>query len=376
MINPEQHILVAAALLVLVAGGVAVEHTRAGRLLPTPAVVLIATIALANLGVLPHKAAAYEQIARVVVPVGVFLLLLRADIRRIFRETGALLRLYLVGAVSSGLGILAAYWLAPVPEPAEIAAVQLANLVGGTVNVIAVAQAVDLDPSRFTAMMAGAAAVMNLYYVAIGAAAGNARLKQWLPEPPRSVAESSADSEGFDKADAAPFSLLALASMIAAAVLTFGIADVLVRQAGRPELLIVVVSGVALVVANLGAPLVARASGDRELGTLLMYVFFATLGAGVDLRQFGQEAASMAMFIALAIAIHLIMLLLAGRCLRASLSEVLVASVAGIGGPSTAAAMAASFGRRALITPGVLCGLLGFATATFAALAMFALIKA
>ena len=182
MIGAQQHILVTAVLLVLVAGAVGIERTRVGRLLPAPAVVLIATILLANVGVLPHKATAYEQLARVAVPVGVFLLLLRADIRRIFRETGVLLRLYLFGAAASVVGVLAAYALVPLVDPSRIAAVQAANLVGGTVNVIAVAHAVELDPSRFTAMMAGAAVVMNLYFVLIGAAARNGRLNRFLPE--------------------------------------------------------------------------------------------------------------------------------------------------------------------------------------------------
>jgi hypothetical protein len=57
--------------------------------------------------------------------------------------------------------------------------------------------------------------------------------------------------------------------------------------------------------------------------------------------------------------------------LRGRLAEVLVGSIAGISGPTTAAAMAASFGRRDLITPGILCGLLGFASATFVGLAAY-----
>jgi len=94
----------------------------------------------------------------------------------------------------------------------------------------------------------------------------------------------------------------------------------------------------------------------------------------VDLRQFGEEAAWAAAFITLAVTIHLLVLFAIGRWLRASLPEVLIASIAGIGGPSTAAAMAASFGRRALITPGVLCGLLGFAAATFVGLTLYAVL--
>src|SRR5690606_22649358 len=125
---------------------------------------------------------------RLAVPVGVFLLLLRADLRRIFRETGSLLGLYLVGTLGSVLGILVAWAVLPVPEPAQIAGIQLANLVGGTVNVVAVAHAVGMDASRFTAMMAGAAVVMNLYMVMVGAAHGSRYVQRLLPERDRSAA--------------------------------------------------------------------------------------------------------------------------------------------------------------------------------------------
>lgn len=164
--------------------------------------------------------------------------------------------------------------------------------------------------------------------------------------------------------------------MLAAAVGAYVAASAAADIVARPELIVVFVSLMALAVANLAAGAVAQIAGDRELGTPLMYLFFASLGAGVDLRTFGGEAVRIAVFIRLAITVHLAVLLLAGRLLKASLAEVLVASLAGVSGPTTAAAMAGSFGARALITPGVLCGLLGFAGATFVALAAYAVLGA
>ena len=66
---------------------------------------------------------------------------------------------------------------------------------------------------------------------------------------------------------------------------------------------------------------------------------------------------------------HLTFLLLAAKLFKFRRSEALIASNANVGGPTTAAAMAASLKWSALVVPGMLVGVLGYAVATFVGLA-------
>ena len=70
-------------------------------------------------------------------------------------------------------------------------------------------------------------------------------------------------------------------------------------------------------------------------------------------------------FAAVILLVHLVVLLTAGALLRLDLAELVIASNANMGGPTTAAAMAVARRWQTLVLPAVLCGTLGYAIATF-----------
>jgi len=96
-----------------------------------------------------------------------------------------------------------------------------------------------------------------------------------------------------------------------------------------------------------------------------MYVFFVVIGAAADLAAMIESALWVFLLAVIILIFHLSFILTAGKVFKLDLAEVIIASNGCAAGPSTAAALAASRGWHQLVSPGVLCGTLGYAIASF-----------
>ena len=75
-------------------------------------VALLGALVLTNLGIIPTNCVFFDEIIwGYVVPMAIPLLLLHCDIRKIGRESGRILILFLIGSVGTVLGAFLAYFL-------------------------------------------------------------------------------------------------------------------------------------------------------------------------------------------------------------------------------------------------------------------------
>ena len=132
---------------------------------------------------------------------------------------------------------------------------------------------------------------------------------------------------------------------------------------------------ITLVVANLMPKVMDNFEGEFELGMLFMYIFFAAVGAGTDATQFLGSAFILFIYGMAIILIHLALVLLVARLMKIDLAEAIVASGAALVGPSVTAAIAISRGWRSLVTPAIMCGIFGYAIATFIGVALSKLLS-
>jgi len=106
-----------------------------------------------------------------------------------------------------------------------------------------------------------------------------------------------------------------------------------------------------------------------------MYLFFAVVGASADFGVILQNGIYLFIFAAGTISIHLAVILVGGRLLKIPLPEILIASNANLGGPTTACGMAMAKRWDKLIAPAVLVGIFGYAIATFVAWNLVAIVR-
>lgn len=100
------------------------------------------------------------------------------------------------------------------------------------------------------------------------------------------------------------------------------------------------------------------------MGRCLMGVFFVTIGMCAGSPASLMQSPALFAFILVQLGVHVVVTLGLGRVLGLPTRALLLASNANVGGPATAAAMAAARGWPTLVQPAMLVGGLGYAIGT------------
>jgi uncharacterized membrane protein len=365
LIRADDHWSLWAVLLVAAAAGLLAERTRWGARLSAAVVSIAVTFALSNLGVIPVDAPAYDVVWGYFVPLAIPLLLLKADLARILREAGPTLFAFAAGAVGTLLGALVAWRLVPLGDEGwRFAGIFSATYVGGSMNFAATSKALGLEAGDLlTAGVAADNLVMTIYFLSLFAMAASAPLQRAFPR--RAGRGEGAGGAAAVAGDASRIRLSELAAALALSAVLCAAGRWAAGALGQPAAAILVITALAVALATLFPRRLSGLSGATEAGTLLMQVFFAVIGASANVAVVLRAGPALFLFAAVILAVHLAFILAAGKVMKLDLAEILVASNANVGGPTTAAAMANARGWDTLVTPAVLCGTLGYAIATF-----------
>ncbi|WGL17891.1 DUF819 family protein [Microbulbifer bruguierae] len=376
--------------MAIISFGMWAEKTHWGQKLGGPLILLATSMLAANSGLIPFSAPVYDVIASLLVPMAIPLLLLRADFRSIFVESGSMLLAFIIAAAATAIGALVAASVLDLgQQEAQITGTIASSYIGGSLNFVATAEAVGIkDSSLYVAGLSADAAGAVFFLVLLMLLPTFQYIRTALPSKyidinggkalPATLSESDNDTNADTIPDtipdtstgSEPFQLTRIANGLTVSLVICALAAAITSLLDIGALYILVVTALTLVVANFAKPIVRQVSSEFEIGSLFMYIFFVVIGAGANLSQVVGAALPIALLIVVMVLVHFCILLFVGKLMKLDLAEVIIASNACILGPAPAAALAASKGWQALVAPGILVGLFGYAIATFIGVAI------
>ena len=350
-------------------------------------IALLIALAASNLSIIPTSSVLYDSIIwDYAVPLGIPLLLLQCNMRKIWKETGRMMVIFLIGAAGTIAGAFLAYGALHryIPELAGVAAMMTGSYIGGGVNFAALAREFDVGEIKAAATVADNL-LMALYFFALMIIAGMKFFRSRYSHPHIDRVALGGDAEGARTQAAAYWSrkdmslkdialnfAYATAVVWAAKVLA-GIVGSLIPDTGVALHMLhtflgseyVWITTVAMACATWGEKQVAQLHGSQEIGTFLIYLFLFVIGVPASVAEIIQKTPLLLAFTGIMVAVNMLFCFVGGKLLHFDLEDIILASNANIGGPTTAAGMAISQGWSALVGPVMLVGTFGYVIGTY-----------
>ncbi|MCF6193148.1 MAG: DUF819 family protein [Kangiellaceae bacterium] len=374
IISAEQSFQLAAVLIGLAAFGFWADTTNIGRKLSGVLIILFLAVVLSNIQIIPHSSTMYSVVSSLLVPLAIPLLLFRADLKQVLIEIGPMLKSFVASAVVISVSIVMLSLFFDFGKyEAEVAGTLAASYIGGSLNFVATAQAVGLEDSNhyigaLTADTIGAIFFMMLLMLMPALSIARKAMPSHFinDDGSSSLPDTTTDDREKDEEKASdPFSILGFSAALATSAVICAVGDVIASTLGFENLFILIITLLALGVANFMKPMVKQFNSEFEMGTFFMYMFFITIGASADLATIAGVALPYVLLIMGSVGVFFVLILIVGKFFKLDLAELMIAANACILGPATAAALAAGLGWKSLVTPGMLTGILGYSVGTF-----------
>lgn len=367
LINSDQTWILWAVLLLAAYFGIWAEKTKIGSRLSGAVVAILTTFVLSNLSLIPAASEVYDTVWSYLVPLAIPTLLFKANLKRIIKEAGPTLIAFTFGGIGTIIGTFVAFSIVSLGEEGwKLAGIFCSTYIGGSMNYVASAEALQLlSGNLLTAGIAADNLVMTLYFLLLFAIPSISFLQKRYKTHHEENAQNIDSSQIQSVSDVSEISLTNLAKALALSTTICAIGYLLQEFTDISGSGILFITAIVVFLATVFPTQMGEIKGADKVGTFLMQIFFAAIGASANIAVVLEFGPVLFLFAAIILLIHLIFLLTAGKIFKLDLAEIVIASNANMGGPTTAAAMAVARKWESLVIPAILVGTLGYAIATF-----------
>lgn len=344
-------------------------------------IALVGALIFSNLKIIPTDAPAYDAVWVYVVPLAIPLLLFKCNIKKIWKESGRLLVIFLISSVGTMIGAALGFILLKdhVPELTKVAAMMSGSYIGGGVNFAAMAGSFEVPGELVSAAVVADNLLMALYFFVLIAIPTMSFFRSKFKHPHQDKVEAASTDD--DKTLAANYwgrkeiSLKDLAFAISTGIIIVALSTEVAKFLGSViptsnEFLNIVnallsnkyllITTFTMLGATYFSEFFSNIKGSQEIGTFLIYIFFVVIGVPASISLIIQKSPLLLVFCAIMVGMNMLVSFGFGKLLKFDLEEIILASNANIGGPTTAAAMAISKGWVDLVGPIMVVGTLGY----------------
>ena len=294
--------------------------------------------------------------------------------------------IFLIGSAGTVAGAFIAYGLLHpfIPELEGVAAMMTGSYIGGGVNFAALAAEFEVGEIKAATTVADNL-LMALYFFALIFIAGMKFFRNRYTHPHIDEVESGGKLEEAQTQAAAywsrkDISLKDIALNFAYSVVVVFVAKLIAGAIGAliPDTNVVLhmlntffgseyvwITTVSMACATFGEKQVAKLSGSQEIGTYLIYLFLFVIGVPASIMEIINKTPLLLVFTTIMVVVNMLFCFVGGKLLKFDLEDIILASNANIGGPTTAAGMAISQGWSALVGPVMLVGTFGYVIGTY-----------
>lgn len=343
-----------------------------------PVLALVGAILLSNLKIVPMESASYDFIWEYIVPISLPLLLLKANLFRIIKETGSMFGAFHLSALGTVIGAFLAgiIFSGLIPFSAEIAGIMTGSYIGGGVNFIALTE--TFSPPKYItgALIVADNMIMVTVFLILVAIPSMSFFRkhfgrtQDIGETTHNLKETAKDFWKSKRMSLKDIALgLAIAVIISALAMLISdtfklyLAPGFLQDVLTNKFLLITTLSVA--VATIFHRSIEEIQGAEELGVYLIYLFFFVLGVPADIMKVILNAPLLFVFCALIALLNLGSTFILGKLFKLKLEELTLVVSGTLGGPMTALALATAKGWNKLMLPALLTGIWGYVIGTY-----------
>lgn len=346
---------------------------------------LLGALILANLKIIPTESPVYDAVWGYIVPLAVPLLLFKADLRKILKESGRTFLAFNIGAVGTLLGaIIASFLLAKfIPDTSKAAGMMTGSYIGGGINFVAMSDAFQATKNQVNALIVADNLNMAIYFMVLMVIPATAFFRKHYGHPYEDKVEladkSAAGVAGQTKAGSywgkKEISLLDMAKALGTTfVIVFVSTEIskAINATAAPALIkgifgskYLILTTITCILATAFPKFFGEIRGAQEIGTFMIYIFFVVIGTPADLKVILLQSPILLVFCLIIVCVNMAVVFGFGKLFKLNVEELCIASNANVGGPTTAAAMAIAKGWEDLVLPAMLVGVYGYVVGNY-----------